>query len=294
MDAVEAPQTVWRESDPVPTYSIYRTVGPVMIDGAVDEQCWQLAPILRLSCDLHTQRRTETGAAWWMAVWSEDTLYVAYVCPDANGVVAASAGEKGGLIKGDAVELFVDPTGGGKLFHEFHANAAGKQTNQVVSRETDKGTAKKDPAGELAFLRECNLREVEVAGTVLREGDKIVGYTVEMAIPLGPQGLGMFAGWPQEAPGPEDGETVRLYPVRVEHTQAATEDQRALFVVASPTFSKWNHVPERWCKATFAIDTPEGWKPEPRPERFTELMELSKEAKTTTFPAGTGPKERDS
>lgn len=261
---------VWTEAMPPPSYSVHRTVEGVRVDGRLDEACWQRAPVLELACDLRTRRSASRGRCWWMAAWSETTLYAAFLCPDAGGVRVLPLRDTARIIHGDAVELFIDPVGDGSLFHEFHANPRGEIANLVVFRDEDEKTG--DAAGELGFLRECSLRGAAAAGRILARDGGEAGFVVEMALPLGPEGLGMFApagggAWP--APGAK----LRIYPVRVEHPEARGEAKTGpLYVVASPTFSSWNHVPERWVRATFSGEVaPEGREASPDFETWRRL-----------------------
>lgn len=248
--AGEAPARTWTPDMPPPTYTAYRAEHAIGVDGKLDESSWKKAPPLELACNLSTHAEEIRYKAVCRILWDDTCLYVGFSCPDQDGVVMPASRERRKIIAADAVEFFVDPSKDHQLFYEFHANGLGWVYNTIVFKEKNKNHSGQTG---LDFMGGIHLQGVKAAGTVSR-GDSSgqpKGFTVELALPLGSDGLGMFCPEVKSGAWPREGTVWRVYPVRVKRRQA-----KATYIVPSPTFQAWNHVPERWVPLVFSEMAP--------------------------------------
>ncbi len=109
----------WPE-DRIEHYTAYRVEHPPIIDGHLDELCWQAAPRSPRFVDLITGKATvhDTRAA---VLWDDDNLYVGFWVEEP--FVTAFLSERDALIYTDNdVELFI---AGPDAYYEFEINALG-------------------------------------------------------------------------------------------------------------------------------------------------------------------------
>ena len=109
-----------RSQDAIAHYTAYRVDAPPVIDGKLDEICWQRAPRSPRFADLVSGEDTihDTRAA---VLWDDEFLYVGYWIEEP--FVQARLTERDALIYEDNdVELFV---AGQDAYYEFEINALG-------------------------------------------------------------------------------------------------------------------------------------------------------------------------
>jgi hypothetical protein len=158
---------------PLPRYEVPRAVGPIAIDGRIDEKAWAAAPAIELIFPWESQ----TGAKQKTVVrllWDDRYLYVAYDCEDRD-IVALFTERDDPTYRDDAVEIFINPkpsqTG---LYFGLEMNARAVLYDYVMY---DAKYA----------LKRFNMQGVQLAtfirGTLNTRGDEDQGWSLEVAIP---------------------------------------------------------------------------------------------------------------
>ncbi len=160
-------------------YRIYKALGPIQIDGKLDEDTWkQVGPSHSFAAPdrapLHPQFRTAFKAAW-----DGQFLYVAFDVRD-NSLWAGQTARDGTLWEEDAVEVYLDPGSDQKDYVELQV----APTNVLFDAHF---SAHRSPGWQEAAARmTADIRTaVAVDGSVNKGDDGVTdnGYVVEMAIP---------------------------------------------------------------------------------------------------------------
>jgi len=113
-----------------PSQDVYRTGGPIVIDGKLDERAWRQAPIFS---EFHFNAWKEGDKEKTVArmLWDDKNLYVAYYCHDKH--ISAHVTERHGPVsKDDCVEIFVSPNPEKvRNYYTFEINAIGTMLNRA-------------------------------------------------------------------------------------------------------------------------------------------------------------------
>src|SRR5688572_9943653 len=91
----------------LPRYDIARTLGPMVIDGRLDEPAWQKAAAVSA---FHFNWWKEGPKEQTVAklLWDDENLYVGFYCNDKN--ISAKVVERHGPVSlDDSVEAFISP-----------------------------------------------------------------------------------------------------------------------------------------------------------------------------------------
>jgi len=176
---------------PVPRYYCRRAIGPIVIDGALDEPAWSAVsplPPLQLSHGRGMPRlATEVRACW-----DDTALYVAFSCKDTD-IWSEYERRDDPLYDQEVVEIFLSPTGDLRHYFEIEISPANVLFDaKVFNPDLDRRTMLVDRGWDAPGLRSA----VRVSGTLNRRDDVDVGWIAEIAIPFADLGL---AGPP--APG---------------------------------------------------------------------------------------------
>lgn len=111
-----------------------RTVAPPVIDGVLDEACWQGAPIRGFTI-LDADRPSPMETCVWFA-WDDHNLYIAMKCftPDPNDAsVRAPKVERDGRVMGyDSVEIMIDVNRDADTYIHLASNSSGSQFDRRV------------------------------------------------------------------------------------------------------------------------------------------------------------------
>lgn len=244
--------------DQIAEYTAYRVDTPPLIDGRLDEPCWQRAPRSSRFVDLISGAPTvhDTRTA---ALWDDDNLYVGFWVDEP--LVEATLTERDSLIYNDNdVELFI---AGRDAYYEFEINAFGTiyevlfvwEDALEAFPELDGGASGVRPwngvdftghprGGRLGFwewdfpgLRSA----VYVDGTLNDNSDRDRGWTVELALPW--QGMKLLANDGRSLP-PSDGDTWRISFSRFNQYKAAPPAVDSSGWALSPHGIWDSHIPE--------------------------------------------------
>lgn len=215
--------------DEIARYTARRAGEEPVIDGRLDEKCWQNAARSPRFVDLVTGAKAmhDTRAA---VLWDDENLYVGYWVEEPN--VAARLTEYGSLIyQENDVELFI---AGKDTYYELELNAlntmyevffmwddaygqGGYARVPELSRDNPKvrpfnGVAFRHPRGQRTgswAWRFPGIRTaVHVNGTLNNPGDRDRGWTVEIALPW--SGMKLLAAADGRSLPPKNGDTWRM------------------------------------------------------------------------------------
>lgn len=229
-------------------YVCGRAVGPITIDGRLDESSWSSAPwtddFVDIEGDAKPRPRFRTRARM---LWDDRAFYLAAEMeePDVWGRLTAHDSV---IFHDNDFEVFIDPDGDHHEYAELEVNALNTTWDLFLPRPYRDGGKARD-SFEFAGLRTA----VHVRGTLNRPGDRDEGWTVEIAIPWS-----SFAGYAHVAHPPKDGDRWRVNFSRVEWRHRAVDGR---YEPIPETSDNWvwtpqgevaMHKPERWGYVQFA------------------------------------------
>ena len=256
----------------IATYTAFRVDTPPVIDGKLDEICWQHAPRSPRFCDLISGAPAlyDTRAA---VLWDDENLYVGYWVEEPN--VQARLTERDALIYEDNdVELFI---AGQDAYYELEINAlgtiyevffvweeaferAGYHLRPEFRRDAEGvrpfpgvGFANHPRGSRIGYwnLDFDGLRSaVHVNGTLNDERDRDSGWTVELALPW--RGLASIAAPDGRSLPPKDGDIWRMDFSRFNQYKAAPPANDSGGWVWSPHGVWDSHIPELFTKVCFS------------------------------------------
>jgi len=268
-------QTPWpfpRPQESIACYTAYRVTNPPVIDGKLDELCWQRAPRSPRFADLVSGAHAihDTRAA---VLWDDEYLYVGYWIEEP--FVQASLTERDALIYEDNdVELFV---AGKDAYYEFEINALGTiyEVFFVWEEAYARGgyhlrpEFRRDAAGVLPFngvgfpnhprgprigywnMDFNGLRSaVHVDGTLNDNSDRDRGWTVELALPW--RGFEALAAPDGRSLPPRDGDIWRMDFSRFNQYKAAPPANDSGGWAWSPHGVWDSHIPELFVQVQFS------------------------------------------
>ncbi|MBI3921530.1 MAG: hypothetical protein HY318_08950 [Armatimonadetes bacterium] len=144
-----------------PLFTAPRAVAPPVIDGELDDPCWQRSA--RVSYFMTARpRRLAQRQTWTYVCWDSDSLYLAFRCEDPQvGRLSAHAADKDSpaLLQDDYVEVHLAPSGEHARFYHLMVNGDG-----TVYDESEPGDpASWDPDLKIGVSRGSNYWTVELA-----------------------------------------------------------------------------------------------------------------------------------
>lgn len=184
---------------PLPTYRAVPATGPITVDGRLDEPAWARAERVEFFETLSgrpARYRTEARI-----LWDGDALYVGFSCQDDEVWTRPGRKDDDAIYEDEAVEIFLDPRGGGHDYIEIEVSPANVRFDaRFASWRSDLPAARAFGSG----VRTA----VEVDG-MITVGDAppapARGWTVELALP-----------WAALARHPQGGERWRMNLYRLE------------------------------------------------------------------------------
>ncbi len=256
---------------PPPQVVVPQTLVAPIIDGKPDDAVWQSAATVELKWRFNPANApalvalTPTVRTTARLLWDKQNLYVAFECEDPD-VWSVYTQRDAYVWEGEAVEVYLDPSGRGKDYVEIDLNPLGALIDLRIAEAKDgsPGNVEESARWNATGLRWATF----VNGTVNERNDRDSGWTAELAIPLKevlPAGEQVYVG-----------DTWRAQFYRFERPKDST-DATAEFLAWSPidTF----HRPERFGVLTFAGST--------RRVDFSQYRPGSDGSPTFTVSAGT-------
>jgi hypothetical protein len=216
----------WKAPIDPPTYPIHRAKGPIAVDGRLDEPDWQTAPssgdFVRADGRAVSEDRTRAKL-----LWDDLNLYVAFEVEDRDLFTTFTTHDQP-LYEQEVVELYLDPDGDGRTYHELQVSPA-NVTFDVYYPECREEMDLRWESGMVTAVRPD--------GTLNRSDDEDRGWTVELAIPLA-----SLKNAPRLPPQPGDRWRGNLY--RLDKRGKAHKQNMGSSW--SPTFIGDYHTPTRW------------------------------------------------
>ena len=216
--------------EPLPGYTIYKAVGPIAIDGQLDEASWRAA--------------VEVGPfefPWWVGgeqeqtvvklLWDDDNLYLGYFCVDRH-ISAFETERDAAVYNDDTVEAFIAPNPSQvERYMNFEINCLG------VCMDSRPGTPNRKAWNAEGL--EC---VGKIWGTLNNDADTDLCWTMEVKIPLK-----SFVCYAKRFP-PRPGDVWRMGLNRCGGETNAQYSQWSNSGTETPAF----HVPERFGVVVFS------------------------------------------
>jgi hypothetical protein len=211
-------------------YVVSKTLGPITIDGVLDEPSWKAAPStgpfgLNDGSGL-PQNRVEAKI-----LWDDEHLYFAFDCGDSD-LFATMRQRDQHLWEEEVVEMFIDPDGDGKNYLELQVNPLSTFLDIFILT----------PVVPIPYESYTVAAKwaVKVNGSVNNSSDKDKGWSTEIRLPL------KEAVTAPHLP-PKQGDKWRLGLYRIEQRPVRQ------LIAWSPTLKPSFHTPSRFGEITFSL-----------------------------------------
>lgn len=172
--ALWAVLTVTGDVEPLPTASVKRLTGPLVLDGKLDDAAWQeatvLGPFHQYDGDGHGRYKTTARL-----LWDDEALYLGFHCPDPD-IHSPYTDRDDPIYESEAVEIFLDPDGDRDAYVELQVAPTGVQFDAAFKGGARQGMNK-------AWNHNYEAK-VHVEGTLNEVGDQDVAWTAEWRIPF--------------------------------------------------------------------------------------------------------------
>jgi len=119
---------------PPPELTAPFCVAPPILDGRLDDQCWQTAAVVDRVFAYPGNQPAE-GVRFKLA-WDRQWLYIAALIthPRPQGIHAKIRERDGSVHQDDSIEIFLDPGTEGRLYYHYVLNAANVRAEQQKTR----------------------------------------------------------------------------------------------------------------------------------------------------------------
>lgn len=175
--ALLAALACWAQPHPR-TYFAPRTAQPPVIDGKLDDACWQAAPWTADFVDIEGDRKPRPAFRTQARIaWDHRYLYIAARLEEPH-VWATLTAHDSVIFRDNDFEVFIDPDGDSHNYFEFEINALNTGWDLFLNRPYQ-ALGKADNSWEIPGLRTA----VHVDGTLNDPSDTDRGWTVELAFP---------------------------------------------------------------------------------------------------------------
>jgi hypothetical protein len=251
------PADVGATPPPVQRYVALRTLGPITVDGHLDDPTWQVVVWSEPFVDIEGSRKPVPPWSTRVALaWDDEALYIAARMEEPH--LWATITQRDAVIFHDNdFEMFLDPDGDTHRYYELEINALGTVWDLFLDRPyRDAGRALDD--WNIGGLRSA----VALQGTLNDPADEDEGWTVELAVPW--SGLQDPDGDPEQRPHHGDRWRINFSRVQwhlvfdtVGYRKAVTADGRVRAEqnwVWSPQDAINMHMPEMWGVVEFHTD----------------------------------------
>lgn len=232
-------------------YVAYRTLGPLEVDGKLDEPSWQRAAWSEHFVDIEGERGAPPRQATRVKMlWDDDFFYIAADLQEPQ-VWATLTQRDATIYRDNDFEVFIDPDGDTHLYYEFEINAHGTEWDLLLAKPYRNGGPYIN-AWHIDGLRTA----VKVWGSINDPTDIDQGWSVEMAFP--------WSVLRQAAQGRRDSLAGQVWRVNFSRVQWALEVEDGRYVkvegrsednwVWSPQGLVNMHFPEQWGYVLFASE----------------------------------------
>jgi hypothetical protein len=217
-----------------PLYICRRTVGPMTIDGRLDEPSWAAAEPMTLTDTVTGEPPKQSTEV--RAMWDDECLYVGFHAVDTDAWATMTKREDM-LADEEVVEIFVDADCDGIGYAEYEINPLGTLMDIFVLNRD----------GDIRIMYDTEPEAIRhaviVDGDATRRGTNDRSWTVEWAIP--------FSEFPT-APNipPQNGDSWRINFYRIDRPDAESFEYTAWSPTGIPRF----HVPGRFGAIVFSTE----------------------------------------
>lgn len=159
----------------LPIYRCHRAVGPIRIDGQLDEPSWHIAspvPLVLAESGLPPRQATSVRL-----LWDDVYLYAAFECED-DDIWGITTERDQDIYNQEVVEIFIDDDADGRSYIEIEVSPLNAVLDLYMLWRDDRRKGLWD------WDSEGLLTAVHVDGDPTRRGTADRRWTVEMAIPF--------------------------------------------------------------------------------------------------------------
>ena len=164
----------------LPTYTIQRTDGGIVVDGKADERDWLRAPTIDFVFPWNdTDKEGRQGTVARM-LWDDASLYISYICADPY-LDSEVTTHDGPVYEEDAVEIFATPSPddvGTYYGYEMNINTA------LLDYIAFGGGKERTPDIQFPWHSEGVVIKTTYTGTLNDHSDTDEGWILEIAIPF--------------------------------------------------------------------------------------------------------------
>jgi uncharacterized lipoprotein YddW (UPF0748 family) len=236
-------------------YTCYRTSGPILADGILDESDWNKAEWSNEFIDITGRPELKPSLQTRVKMlWDDNFLYLAAELQETD-IWATIQKRDSVIFRDNDFELFLDPDGNGLNYYEIEVNALGTIWDLMLTK------AYKDNGEPITSWDLKGLKTgIHINGTLNDPSDQDTSWIVEMALPLNELMTGK-----KSVTKPADGVQWRVNFSRVEwktgimgstyhkKTDPATgKNLPEQNWVWSPMGEIAMHIPERWGRLEFS------------------------------------------
>ena len=159
-------------------YVCYRSIGPMKIDGRLDETSWQAVPWTEEFADIEGNTRPKPRfRTQAKMLWDDEYFYVAAELQEPH-VWGTLTNHDAVIFQDNDFEVFIDPNGDNHEYYEFEINALNTGWDLFLKKPyKDGGPARNE--WEIPGLQTA----VHVSGTLNDPSDRDQAWTVEIAFP---------------------------------------------------------------------------------------------------------------
>jgi hypothetical protein len=160
------------------SYVCYRTIGPINVEGRLDETSWRLAQWTDLFVDIEGDKKPRPRFQTRVKMlWDDSYFYVGAELQEPD-VWATLRLRDTVIFRDNDFEVFMDPDGDTHLYYEFEMNALNTVWDLLLIKPYRDG----GPPVNSWDIQKLE-SGVTIQGTINHPGDKDSGWTVELAFP---------------------------------------------------------------------------------------------------------------
>lgn len=225
--------------------TVKRAIGPMVMDGKLDEEAWKDAEKLPIDM-LHSKGTTVEPAGYGRMTWDATNLYVSFDVFDKDVQADGTTRDNANINPpNDVVEVFIDVNGDPEHFLELHVNPLNTFNDLFIIRPRAEDPLNQRIRYGLMFMPEWNMKAWEtgaqVHGTQNQSNDVDKGWTCEMRLPF----ESLLIPLDRKLPGTGDVWGVQLV------VQDGSSSNR--YVNWSPDYEGWyHHCYDQWGRVRFA------------------------------------------
>ncbi|HWE04365.1 MAG TPA: carbohydrate-binding family 9-like protein [Tepidisphaeraceae bacterium] len=179
-----------QNTDPPPRIDVPQSPTPPRIDASEQDPAWTSAALISsLTVSLRTGgEKLSPLPTQVRLLWDADWLYIRFTCT-AGEIYSPFTHHGDKLYQGDVVEVFIDPKGDGRhwLEVEVSPNNVTMEVQTMLTAEpkwdANRILTREIISRDLWANLDYTLAGMRTAASIRRDQDKVIGWTVDLALP---------------------------------------------------------------------------------------------------------------